>query len=379
MDCAGEVAEPIFNPCACANLKCQDFLGIKFLPNYSIVNAVPKSTALACETCYKGRGRLRHYSAPSIGVRTPDVTRRWLPLGSGELATGAHFAVELKLKHAHKVRSWLIEPSRVLLKARIPRIQITRAEKEYKLKPRCDSEYQAFFISEENSMKRAVEVGLSHPTGPVVGYFREGHRAHRPVNPSRVAAIVATALANEQILKRLKSAQKTFDYLDVDGVAIILATSQLADRDIEALLQRRLVGRRLSARAEAVTNICRCSPRVLIEAVPEVCEAHREKAICAIFNLNISELVDLLYDWLVALVLDDLSIIVSAAKLTRPAQSRSQTADLVGVVEISTGKCYAYTIAMVDTRPKMPSKIKAKVQSEEGIMNRVIEKLKSKL
>ena len=176
MDCAGEVAEPIFNPCACANLKCQDFLGIKFLPHYSIVNAVPKSTALACETCYKGRGRLRHYSAPSIGVRTPDVTRRWLPLGSGELATGARFAVELKLKHAHKVRSWLIEPSRVLLKARIPRIQITRAEKEYKLKPRCDSEYQAFFISEENSMKRAVKVGLSHPTGPVVGYFREGHR-----------------------------------------------------------------------------------------------------------------------------------------------------------------------------------------------------------
>lgn len=288
------------------------------------------------------------------------MTQRWLSLQSGERIIGTSFGVELKPKRAQKVRSWLIERPRTVLQSKFSRIRITRAAKGgQKAKSTCDSNYQAIFDCQNGFLRHAIETGLYHQTGPVIGCFLDGERVETPSNPSLVASIVTRAIAQEQILQRLQTAQEEFDCLEADGVAIVLAAPQLAHLDIEALLASRNAASKLSAKAQVAMSHCCRRPSLLSEATPNARELFREKAMSAIGDLDATDLVDLLHHWLIASVLDDLSIIVSAVELRHLVAARSQTVEQAGVVKMPGG-AYAYTIAVVDTRPKSTLKLKQK-------------------
>jgi len=333
------------------------------------VCAVPKVVASGSESCYRRADiwQPNYFCSPSVGLLTPDVTQRWLALRLGDETVGASFAVELKPKQAGKTRSWLIEPSRALLKSEFSRIRITRAAKGgfARAMATFDSDYHALFDNHRKSMRQTIESGLRHQAGPVVGCFIQGERVSVHDQPSLVAAVVTGALGQEQILQRLQTAQKEFDCLDVDGIGILLAAPQLANLDIKTLLACRSVGSKLSEKAKAAARLCCCPPGVFLKMTPNAREECREKAVYAINKLDVADLVDLLHNWLIALMLDDVSIIVSAARLESPVSCRSQTQDHAGVVRLSASESYVYAIAVVDACPKSISKLKEKSDDEE--------------
>lgn len=187
---------------------------------------------------------------------------------------------------------------------------------------------------------------------------------------SSIAAVVASVLEREPVLKRLRAAQQELDCLDVDGVAVILASRKLVDFDIEALLGCRAVGSKLSAKAKAVAEICRCPPGLFSVVDPKVRQACRKLALSAIGTLDPPDLLDLLHNWLVALALDDVSLVVTATRLMLPTSARHQTPSQMGIVTIKTGEAYAYAIALIDVSPKSPSKLIDKAKREADLTQR---------
>jgi len=329
------------------------------------VSTVPLLLARNCETCYQSEGQAGPFLAPNIGLIAPDVTQQWLPLGSDEAARGGCFSIELKPKQAEKVRSWLVDPSRASFKSQFVRVGITRAATEgRKPAPALDADYEGLFSGELKSVRRVIKASLGQQSGPVISCFLEGDRTRVPANPSRAATIVACALARESILRRLRVAQQAFDCLDIDGVAIALAAPTLVSVDVEALLEYRSAGVRLSPTAETAEKVCRCSPGKLAATKPKAREVHREEAISTLYRLEMPDLLNLLHNWLVALTLDDISIIISAMKLTIPVPSRRQTCRQMGVIRLDEKTAYAYSIAVVDAGPKSSSKLRKKIKNE---------------
>jgi hypothetical protein len=196
-----------------------------------------------------------------------------------------------------------------------------------------------------------------------------------PANPSRAATIVASALAREPILRRLRVAQQAFDCLDIDGVAIILVAPRLVGLDVEAILEGRSVGTRLSPNADVAEKICRCPPGLLAVTGPKAREVHRKEAISTLHKLETTDLLDLLHNWLIALTLDDVSIIVSAMKLIIPVPPRRQSCRHMGVVRLDDNSAYAYAVAVVDTGPKPPLKLRRKVENEPTLVAKAITKM----
>ena len=86
--------------------------------------------------------------------------------------------------------------------------------------------------------------------------------------------------------------------------------------------------------------------------------------IATLFKLSPQELLELLCVWLVALTLDDISVIVSTTRLTGPTKLRHQLPNLAGVLRTKENELHAYTVAIVDTGPKPTSKIKSKAEKE---------------
>lgn len=332
---------------------------------------LPRWLSLNCEKSYCVQGRLGSFQAPGSGLLTQDVTKQWLSLGQGESAAGSFFALELKPKQADKGRSWLIKPSRVPLKSKLSRLRASRAAKvENKSTDRSNVDHETFFHGSKSSMKNAIKVGLNRQTRPVVGCFVGGDRVRVLNQTTSSTAIIASVLAREPLLKRLRAAQREFDCLEDDGVAFILATQKLAGLDIEALLGSRAVGSRLSAKAKKVAAVCRCPPGLLSAVDSNTRRAYRNMAISAIRTLDAPDLLDLLHNWLVALALDDVSIIISFARLLMPTCSRHQTQGHAGVLNMNNGESYAYELAVVDISPKPPSKLEQRI-GREGELSRL--------
>ena len=74
--------------------------------------------------------------------------------------------------------------------------------------------------------------------------------------------------------------------------------------------------------------------------------------------------------WLVALALDDVSLVVTATRLMLPTSARHQTPSQMGIVTIKTGEAYAYAIALIDVSPKSPSKLIDKAKREADLTQR---------
>lgn len=349
-------------------LSVQEWLGMEFIPRAKVCT-VPLLLAGDCKVCYRSKGRADVFDVSSMGMATLDATQQWLPLGWDEARGGMCFAVELKPKQAENARSWLVNLSTAPFKSRFTRIGITRAATGGgKPAPALDADYEALFSGELNSVRRVIKASLGQQHGPVVSCFLEGERVRSPANPSRAAAIVASALAREPILRRLRIAQQAFDCLDIDGVAIALVVPQLVGLDVEAHLEYRSVGTRLSPKAEAAEEVCRCAPGLLAATKLKLREVRRKEAILSLYELEESDLLDLVYNWLVALALDDLSIIVSAIKLSGPISPHRQTNKKMGVIRLHKVSFYAYAIAVIDAGPKRPCKLRRKVENEPGLI-----------
>jgi hypothetical protein len=298
-----------------------------------------------------------------------DVTQNWLPLGQGKKVTGGTFAVELKPKQADKARSWLIDPLNASIKAQFSRFLITQAAKLGENSAHAsNSDHEVLFSGNKASIEKVIKVSLSRQVGPVIGCFVEGDRVPTFAPTSSIAAVVASVLEREPVLKRLRAAQQELDCLDVDGVAVILGSRKLVDFDIEALLGCRSVGSKLSAKAKAVAEICRCPPGLFSVVDPKVRQAYRKLALSAIGTLDPPDLLDLLHNWLVALALDDVSLVVTATRLMLPTSARHQTPSQMGIVTIKTGEVYAYAIALIDVCPKPSSKLIDKAKREAGLL-----------
>lgn len=332
---------------------------------------MPRSVAQGFEDTYQVFGSVPLYFAPRIGVVAPDATQAWLPLGPGEPLVGPCFAVEVKPKQAEKVRSWLVEPSWAAFKSRFSRIHIARAARGV-VRPQSDDHYRALFSGDQLCMQHAINASLDHQTGPVISCFVGGARIMAPTNASNISTVVAAILAREPLLHRLKAAQQTLDFLDIDGVAIVLAAPALHDLDVEdIILGRRSIPGRLSQRAEFVASICRCTPGFLAATGPGAREIRRNIAIAAIQALHAPDLLDLLHHWLVALSLDDVSIVVSASRLTSAklqAEPRLQASSHSGIIQLSEDEAYAYAIAVVDAGLKPASKLWEKCRNERIVV-----------
>tara|TARA_B100000609_G_scaffold31453_1_gene22501 strand:- start:1162 stop:2430 length:1269 start_codon:yes stop_codon:yes gene_type:complete len=338
----------------------QEWLGVEFMPRVCR-SVLPKLLLTCFETSYALRS----------GLFVQDVTRNWLPLGPGKKVTGGTFAVELKPKQADKARSWLIDPLKASIKAQFSRFLITQAAKLGKSSAHAsNSDHEVLFSGNKASIEKTIRVSFSRQVGPVIGCFVEGNRVPTFAPTSSIAAVVASVLEREPVLKRLRAAQQELDCLDVDGVAVILASRKLVDFDIEALLGCRAVGSKLSAKAKAVAEICRCPPGLFSVVDPKVRQACRKLALSAIGTLDPPDLLDLLHNWLVALALDDVSLVVTATRLMLPTSARHQTPSQMGIVTIKTGEAYAYAIALIDVSPKSPSKLIDKAKREADLTQR---------
>jgi len=328
------------------------------------VRAIPQSLTWECEAAYRSGGGSIKFLMPRVGLVVPDATNIWLPLCRSDTAKGPCFTVELKPKQADKARSWLLEPGRASFKARFSRIQITRAATAGgKPQPAPEVYYEAIFSGDPKGMQRAIEASLNHQTGPVVNFFLDGTRMSPREHPG-VAGVVTAALVREPILRRLRVAQQALDCLDIDGVTIALAAPQLVGLDIDVLLGCQPRTMKLSPHAEVAASMCRCPPGLLAVTTVKAREARRNLMIATLFKLSPQELLELLCVWLVALTLDDISVIVSTTRLTGPTKLRHQLPNLAGVLRTKENELHAYTVAIVDTGPKPTSKIKSKAEKE---------------
>ena len=356
----------------CFALLPQEWLGVKFMP-CAFVSVVPESMVQSFETVYQSHGASPPLLSPSIGLVIPDATQTWLPLGADEFVQGPCFAVEIKPKQGERTRSWLVEAKRASFKSQFSRICITRAAVETKPPPAPDENYQALFSGDMASMQHAIHASLNNQTGPVIAYFMKGTRIKAPTNALLVSKVVAAILAREPLLQRLRAAQQALDCLDIDGVASLLAAPGLVGLDVDGILSCRSNPARLSPEAEAVASICRCNPGHLAASRPQTRQTHRKTSIAALQKLSKTDSMDLVKNWLNALMLDDASIIVSASRLAsakRGAKPRLQTCDVTGVIQLSKNETYTYAVAILDTGPKPASKVKVKCKNEWGIIKR---------
>lgn len=337
---------------------------------HGYVSMVPDTLACAYEAVCEGYGTNKSL-APRVGFVIPDATFVWLPLHRGDVIEGPCMTMELKPKQAEKARSWLLDPGNASFKAFFTRIEISRAaSRGKKPQPAPESCYRGLFSGDPDAIYHAIIASVDYQTGPVVNCFLDGMRVASLPQHLNLPSIVAAALIREPVLRRLRVAQQTLDCLDIDGVAIALAAPHFTGLDLQILLNCQSCASRLSSDAEAVASFCRCPPGLLARTQTNNRRARRNQLIAALYKLSPKQLLELLYSWLVALTMDDISIIVSTTRIQASAKQRHQSSDLAGVLRISQNDVYAYTIAVVDVGPKPTSKVIVKAHNESATIAR---------
>ena len=216
------------------------------------------------------------------GTKMADVTELWLPALEG----GPTNALEIKLKAADPARSWLIDPEHADLKARSSRLEIVRAAKH-----KCAYQgHRDLWSSDVDEIRKALEglVTNASEEGHLWRYFHDRSRSSEV--PAVALQVAARVLIQEPLRDRLRATQQN-DFLDVDGVALLL------DRhgdSVPALPTTTI--------PQTVVDKCQAHPGDFARASPETRTLRRRDALDAISSLSRPQAAEALRRWLLALV-----------------------------------------------------------------------------
>ncbi|KAJ1454051.1 hypothetical protein M885DRAFT_618548 [Pelagophyceae sp. CCMP2097] len=331
-----------------------------------------------------------------VAMRVRDATRVWRPLPCGAFLVGSpRVAIEIKPKAADGARSWCIEGRFAELKARASRLDIVRAAAEHsKTTGGAASSYSnggvaaaskhrlsssrhhagsAFFSGDLAVLEAAVRGLVDDGTNGLCRGFLDGVQIADVAVLAGHSRAVAAILHREPLLANLRAAQRNFDCLDVDGVAFILALdgdakepegmTDWAAMDWEAYWAEVLA---TPPSVVSAMHACAAPAGALSKASAAERDARREAAHAALQALAPHERRSLLRRWLISLALDDVSLMVSFAKVSPAVAERLQTAAGAGVILVD-GVALAYCVAALDVGPKPTFKLKSKARAEAAL------------
>lgn len=219
-----------------------------------------------------------------------------------------------------------------------------------------------------------------------------------------ICAWLVTVFQKEDVFQRLKRLQK-LDIVDADGA--ILLYSRLVDlcegshEEAQSLLDNVVTCTEndgtsplesspfswpLGSDDDLLRRLCRevkSFERILLETTPElpsedILDRHHEEMMKMISALNVSECQHLLWNWLLSLTLNDVSMFVTFQQMTVPSDNFDQIQDSSqmtscadhGVLKLPLeGKAHvylAYTIRIVDCDGKPAKKLRTRWKKEES-------------